>query len=309
MWFFNAFEQGCCCASDDAEQLFGHTDERPVAYTSHWEPGPDADPMAPAKAIVATPTLREVNAFYHLSDVCTGVKSMQFDLTAHFVERFYRALNASAENGWHQFMSLWADERAGICFEAYAGSTGMRRRADISAFVESFPSMSAEVTSVKVAQDELQAATSCVFHLRDPPPGCPSRINCVATLRLNSHGKLLFLRMYWHPSELGGASKTSQYEITAKRVRAFIDALNNADGTHLAEESVNVTLADPVGTLSRNTNKVVEAYLSGLPPFVASLKMIRVGQDELQAAAVIEFVFPNSMLMKPFSIVFTFRFE
>jgi len=265
--------------------------------------------MSPARAIVSVPTLKELKAYYHLSDVGTGVKTGQFDYTAHFIGRFYRAMNSAAEVGWNQFMSLWADERTGIWMEAYAGTTPMRTRGDIHAFMESFPALTkVEVTSVKVAQDEFQGASSCVFHLQDPPAGVPSKINCVSTFRLNPYGKLVFLRMFWHPSELGGASKTSQYEITAKRIRAFVDALSDAD-TSWAEQSGGVTLEDPVGTLSRTMTKVVEAYLSGLPPFVATLRMIRVGQDELQAAAVIDFAFPNSALLKPFSMIFTFRFD
>lgn len=308
MWFLNVFNQGCCCAVDDQDDRFGHPDERPVSYSSHWEPGPD--PMGPVKAIVAEPKLRELKAFYHLTDVGTGVKTGQFDFTAHFIERFFRSLNAASTSGWGQFMSLWADERAGISMEAYAGTAPMRTRPDIQRFVESFPNMSVEVTSVKVVQDEQQAASSCILHLHDPPAGVPSKINVIMTFRLTSGGKLLSLRMYWHPSEIGGISKTSQYEITAKRVRAFVDALNSEDaGACWSDQVGTVTFEDPVGTLSRSINKVVEAYHQGLPPFVATLRMVRVGQDELQAAAVVEFVFPESTLLRPFSIIFTFRFE
>lgn len=307
-WFFNAFQQGCCCANDEETiDRFGNPDERPVAYSSHWEPGPD--PMGPAKVVVPQPSLRELKAFYHLSDVCTGVKTQQYDFTAHFVGRFYKAINAAAELGWDRFMSLWADERAGISMESFAGSIPLRTRYDIQAFLESFPAMTVEATSVKVAQDELQAATSCIFHLQDPPAGVPSKINCVSLLRLNGHGRLVSLRMFWHPSEIGGASKTSQYEITARRVRGFVDALNNGDKSCWAEQSGLSTLEDPVGTLSRSVGEVVEAYLSGLPPFKASLRMVRVAQDELQAAAVIDFQFPNSAILRPFCMIFTFRFE
>jgi len=288
------------------EDKFGNSDERPVSYSSHWEPGPD--PMAPAKAIVSEPNLKELKAFYHLTDVGTGVKTGQFDFTAHFVERYYKALNAASTGGWSQFMSLWADERAGISMEAYAGTAAIRTRADIQRFVESFPAMSVEVTSVKVAQDENQAASSCIFHLHTPPAGVPSKINQVVTFRLNSYGKLVSLRMFWHPSEIGGVSKTSQYEITARRIRAFIDCLNSTEEAY-PDQKGGVVFEDPVGVMARTLNQVVEAYHQGLPRFVATLRMVRVGQDELQAAAVIEFVFPDSILLRPFSIIFTFRFE
>lgn len=315
MWFWNAFNSGCCCVSDeDQTEKFNRSDERPVAYASHWEPGPD--PMSPARAVVTSPTLRKLKAYYHLSDVGTGVKTGQFDLTAHFVSRYASALNAVAESGWDQFLSLWAHERTGICMEAYAGGAGMRTKQEIHTFMESFPEFSMEMTAVKVAQDELQASCACIFNLRNPPAGVPSKINCVTTFRLNSSGKMVFCRMFWHPSETGGASKTSQYEITAKRIRAFIDALNG-QGKDASEDAASlkwicedgVDVEDPVGTLSRTTKQVVEVYTAGLPPFNAKLKMIRVGQDELQAAAVIEFDFPNNTLLKPFSIIFTFRFQ
>lgn len=308
MWLFNVFNQGCCCTTDDAEfDRFAVSDERPVSYSSHWEPGPD--PLVPAKAIVASPTLRGLKAFYHLSDVGTGVKTGQFDYTANFIAKYYKAINAASELGWDKFMSLWADERAGLHFEAFAGSSPLRSKAEIRAFVESFPAMSVETTSVKVAQDEFQGASSCVFVLQEPPAGVPSRINCVATFRLNPYGKLAHLRLFWHPSELGGASKTSQYEITARRIRAFIDALNNDDAASWAEQSGKVTLEDPVGTLPRGIEQVVQTYRLGLPPFTATLKMVRMGQDELQAAAVINMTFPDNHLLSPYSIIFTFQFE
>jgi hypothetical protein len=265
--------------------------------------------MTPARAVVEKPKLRELRAFYHLSDVGTGVKSSQFDFTSQFIARYYKAMNAASTAGWHQFMMLWADERSGLLMEAYAGTAPLRSRVEIQAFVESFPLMKIEVTSVKIAQDELQGASSCVFHLSEPPAGVPSRINVITTFRLNQYGRLVALRMYWHPSEIGGLSKTSQYEITAKRIRAFIDALNSDDETSWSDQAGGVVFEDPVGTLTRTLDKVVEAYQSGLPPFVATLRMIRVGQDELQAAAVIEFAFPDSNLLKPFSIIFTFRFQ
>jgi hypothetical protein len=265
--------------------------------------------MAPARALVAKPMLKELRAYYHLSDVGTGVKSGQFDFAVHFIGRFYKAVNTAVDYGWDSFMALWADERSGIMMDAYAGCAPLRSKAEIQDFVESFPAVTVDVTSVKVAQDECQAASSCVFILHEPPEGVPSKINCVLIFKLNAYGKLIALRMFWHPSELGGKFKTSQYEITAKRIRGFVDALNNSDATSWAEHSGGVTLEDPVGTLLRRVDKVVEAYQQGLPPFVATLKMVRVGQDELQAAAVIDFSFPNSSLLTPFSMIFTFRFE
>lgn len=310
MWFWNALNTGCCCVSDDAEtERFGGPGDRPVAYFRHNQQGPD--PLLGPRAIVARPKLKELRAYYHLSDVGTGVKTGQFDFAVHFIGRYYKAMNTAAEFGWDQFMALWADERSGISMEAYAGSQPMRTRPEIQAFVESFPVLSVDVTSVKVSQDECQVASSCILVLQDPPAGCPSRINLVSTFRLNAYGKLTSLRMFWHPSELGGAAKTNQYEITTRRIRGFIDALNNLDTDAWAEsgQGGGVTLEDPVGTLTRKVDKVVDVYLAGLPPFVATLKMVRVGQDELQAAAVIDFSFPSSMLLPPFSIVFTFCFE
>lgn len=309
MWFWNVFNQGCCCAADESEKQQYYPFERPVAYSPQCEPGPD--PMGPAKAIVHLPKLKRLSAHYHLTDVGTGVKTRQFDLTSRFVSRYYAALNAVAVKGWGQFMSLWADDTSGIYMEGFAGAAAMRTRADILAFVETFPDMSVEMTSMKVDQDELQAASSCIFHLQNPPAGVPSKINCVKTCKLNSYGKLVSLRMYWHPSEIGGAAKSSQYEITAQRIRTFLDALNKTP-TDLApwtSQSDGIQFEDPVGTLPRNIDKVVEAYVYGLPPFIATLRMVRVGQDELQAAAVIDFIFPDNNLLVPFAIIFIFRFE
>jgi hypothetical protein len=193
--------------------------------------------------------------------------------------------------------------------EPFAGCAPLRTRRDIALFLESFPTMTVQKVACKVAQDELQGSCASVFHLEDPPAGVPSRINSVETFRLNSSGQLVFLKMFWHPSETGGAAKTSQYEITAKRIRSFTEAMNkHPDGLPWAEEPLGIAFEDPVGTLSRSVPDATVEYLAGLPPFRASLRMVRVGQDELQAAAVVDLEFVDSNGIPPFAIIFIFEF-
>mmetsp|Transcript_96843 Transcript_96843/g.153375 ORF Transcript_96843/g.153375 Transcript_96843/m.153375 type:complete len:315 (-) Transcript_96843:178-1122(-) len=313
MWFFNAWNQGCCCQSDETgTEVFDY--ERPMAYPADCEPPLLPDPMAPPRSIVARPVLRKLMAFYHLSDVGTGVKTRQFDRTAAFVDKYYRAWNAVETDGWGQFMSLWAPDSKGIWMEPFAGAAPLRTRADIANFLESFPSMSVRKLAHTIAQDEQQGACASVFHLQDPPPGVPSTINSVEIFKLNAAGQLVFLRVFWHPSEIGGASKSHQYEITARHVRSFTEALNsssnglNGNTWEDQPKEVEVEFHDPVGTLARKTRMLVEAYSAGLPPFTATLRMVRVGQDELKAAAVVNIAFPHSQLLPPFPIIFTFDF-
>lgn len=313
MWFFNAWNQGCCCQSDDhGTEVFDY--ERPVAYSAECEAPLLPDPMAPPRSIVARPVLRKLMAYYHLSDMGTGVKTRQFERTMAFIDRYYRALNAAETDGWGQFMSLWAHDSKGIWMEPFAGAAPLRSRADIANFLESFPTMTVQKLSYTIAQDESQGACASVFHLQDPPPGVPSTINSVEIFKLNPAGQLIFLRMFWHPSEIGGATKTSQYEITAKHVRSFTEALNSSASGSIGctweeqPKEAEVEFHDPVGTLARSTRSIIDTYSAGLPPFTATLRMVRIGQDELKAAAVINIAFPQSKLLPSFPIIFTFDF-
>merc|ERR1711918_123288 len=98
---------------------------------------------------------------------------------------------------------------------------------------------------------------------------------------------------------MGGIPQTRQSEHTVKQIRSFIDALNGSPMTSWTDRSKTVVFEDPVGTTPQNMHKVIESYELGLPPFTATLRHIRVGQDEFQAAAVVEFIFAEGSELAP----------
>lgn len=317
MWLFTG--RACCCGNEneDAKQVeFNKAGDERVddcVYEPPMSPATGRGPMdgndSAMKMISMVPKLTSLKAYWHKSERGLGEKTPQYEKTRQFTTRYYAALNKAFSDNWTSWLDLWADDSEGIYMEDSAGAMPMRKRTQIEEFVKSFPPMSVDAKLVRISQDELQGAGLSVFHMRGFLAG--KDVECIETFQVNTTGKLVYLKLYWHPSEIGGVQKTMQHDVTEKAIRKFVEALNKTsqqkDKVRWCDESGGVEFDNPVGAPARLSEDTVARFISSQPSFVAKAKVVRIAQDELQGAAAVDFSSPTSEAM-PSAMIFVFAF-
>lgn len=222
--------------------------------------------------------------YFHPSAMGGPAKTPVAEKTEATVKAFCDAMAKHHKDEAASFIDLFAND---FRVEDPAGAPPTTEKAKFKEFIAGLPEIEYTLINVNVAADDLQCAAMIEWDIKGV-----GKVVVFDCFKFNADHKIVDLKVYFHPSAMGGAAKTPVAEKTQTTVKAFCDAMakHHQDGAASFVDlfANGFSVEDPVGSPLTTDRAKFKEFIAGLPEIGYTLKQLNVGADESQCAAAIE---------------------